>query len=190
MLFFASPSLSQISEKVFAPYVDVLLYPTFSINDAFDQTGQPYFTLAFVTADTDCKPGWGGVIADVASERFYLSDAEELLSWAEATVVMLSMWSASRDNGGCGHKIWANPTCSGLTQSNFAFTDIFTPFNNDGTGNLHPQEVITSPLEGDTFEPGDTVILSADTTEKPGRQNGGLREKNRAPRANGGYGKR
>ena len=56
LLFFASPSLCQTPEKVFAPYVDVLLYPTFSINDAFDQTGQPYFTLAFITADTDCNP--------------------------------------------------------------------------------------------------------------------------------------
>ncbi|MCP4579244.1 MAG: hypothetical protein GY846_23465 [Deltaproteobacteria bacterium] len=346
MMFFTSHSLAQTPEKIFAPYVDVLLYPTFSINDAFVQTGQPYFTLAFITADTDCKPAWGGVIAleenhymdeinalrqkggdviisfggaagtelamchndvhalqaayqsaidqyqvtwvdfdiegwavgdrpsidlrnkaikglqeanpeltvafclpvlpsglthdglyvlenahangvrvdivnvmamdygdwaapdpegnmgqyaidaavntyqqalglgldplmgvtpmigqnDVASERFYLSDAEELLSWAEATdwVAMLSMWSTGRDNGGCGDKIWADPTCSGLTQADFAFTDIFTAFNNGNTGNLHPQAVITSPLEGDTFEPGDTVILSAGATDADG----------------------
>jgi chitodextrinase len=346
MMFFTSHCFAQTPEKIFAPYVDVLLYPAFSINDAFEQTGQPYFTLAFITADTDCKPAWGGVIAmednyylneintlrqkggdviisfggangtepamchsdvdalqadyqsvidryqvswvdfdiegwavgdrasidlrnkaikglqeanpeltvafclpvlpsglthdglyvlenalangvrvdvvnvmamdygdwaapnpegnmgqyamdaavntyqqalglglnplmgvtpmigqnDVASERFYLSDAEELLSWAETTdwVAMLSMWSAGRDNGGCGDKIWADPTCSGLTQTDFAFTDIFTAFNNGGTGNLHPQTVITSPLEGDTFEPGEPVILSADATDPDG----------------------
>ncbi|OQY49312.1 MAG: hypothetical protein B6240_03605, partial [Desulfobacteraceae bacterium 4572_87] len=60
---FTSPCSGQPPEKIFAPYVDVLLYPAFSINNAFDRTGQPYYTLAFITADTDCKPAWGGVIA-------------------------------------------------------------------------------------------------------------------------------
>lgn len=78
------------------------------------------------------------------------------------------MWSSGRDNGQCGEKIWADPTCSGLTQADFAFTDIFSAFNNGSTGNLHPQAVITSPLEGDTFEPGDTVLLSANATDTDG----------------------
>ena len=43
--------------------MDVLLYPAFSINDAFDETGQPYFTLAFITSDADCKPAWGGLVS-------------------------------------------------------------------------------------------------------------------------------
>ena len=328
MLFFmAAPSPAQIPEKVFAPYVDVLLYPAFSVNDAFDQTGQPYYTLAFITADTDCNPAWGGVIAleknyymdeinalrqkggdviisfggasgtelalchsdvgalqaayqsvidqyqvtwvdfdiegwavadrasidlrnkaikglqtanpnltvayclpvlpsgltrdglyvlenakdngvrvdlvnvmamdygdgaapdpegnmgqyaidaaagtyrqavslgldpqmgitpmigqnDVSSERFYLSDAEVLLSWAESTdrVAMLSMWSSGRDNGQCADQQWADPTCSGIVQTDFAFTDIFTQFNGGTPGNISPQATITSPCPRD-----------------------------------------
>jgi len=346
IFFFASPSPGQIPLKVFAPYVDVLLYPAFSINEAFDQTGQPYYTLAFVTADTDCKPAWGGVIAleenhysdeidiirekggdviisfggangtelamchndagalqaayqsvidkyqvnwvdfdiegwavadrpsidlrnkaikglqaanpdltvayclpvlpsgltqnglyvlenardngvridvvnvmamdygdwaapdpeenmgqyaidaavntyqqtlnlglapligitpmigqnDVASERFYLSDADELLSWAASTqwVGMLSMWSITRDNGGCPYNPWADATCSGLDQTTFAFTDIFKAFNGGSIGNLPPQTTIVSPLDGETFEPGETVILSADASDADG----------------------
>jgi len=346
MMFFTSHSLAQAPERFFAPYVDVLLYPTYSINDAFDQTGQPFFTLAFITADTDCRPAWGGVIAleenyyldeinalrqkggdviisfggangtelamchndvdalqaayqsvidryqvtwvdfdiegwavgdrpsidlrnkaikglqkanpeltvafclpvlpsglthdglyvlenahangvrvgmvnvmamdygdwaapdpegnmgqyaidaalntyqqalelglnplmgvtpmigqnDVASERFYLSDAEALLSWAESTdwVGMLSMWSAARDNGQCADKIWADPTCSGLAQAEFAFIDIFARFNGGITGNIGPQAVITSPMEEDIFDTNETVVLSADATDADG----------------------
>ena len=345
MLAFAAPSLGRIPEKVFAPYVDVLLYPAFSINDAFDETGQPYFTLAFITSDADCKPAWGGVVSlddnhfmdeinairqkggdviisfggangtelamchsdpgalqaayqsvidkyrvtwvdfdiegwavadkpsidlrnkaikglqaanpelrvafclpvlpsgltpdgiyvlenarangvrvdvvnvmamdygdwaapnpegnmgqyaidavyntyqqaldlglaplmgitpmigrnDVPSERFYLSDAQELLSWAESTswVTMLSMWSANRDNGHCADKAWADPTCTGLNQEDFAFTDIFAQFTSGG-GNISPQITMRSPLEGDIFDPGDTIVLSADATDSDG----------------------
>ncbi|OQY49313.1 MAG: hypothetical protein B6240_03610 [Desulfobacteraceae bacterium 4572_87] len=107
---------------------------------------------------------------DVASERFYLSDAENLLSWAETTdwVVMLSMWSAGRDNGNCADKVWADPTCSGLAQAEFAFTDLFAGFNGSIGGNKSPLTTITSPLEGDTFDLGETVILSADATDPDG----------------------
>jgi hypothetical protein len=45
----------------FIPYADVMLWPTFSINDAFAKTGQKYFTLAFITSDTSGNPAWGGV---------------------------------------------------------------------------------------------------------------------------------
>ncbi len=49
-----------LPDKVFAPYVDVTLYPTPSIAEAYDATGQKYYTLAFVVSSGNCTPSWGG----------------------------------------------------------------------------------------------------------------------------------
>lgn len=49
-------------DRIFAPYVDLLLYPTTSINQVYANTGQKYFTLAFITSGGGCTPAWGGVI--------------------------------------------------------------------------------------------------------------------------------
>jgi hypothetical protein len=56
------------ASKVFAPYVDVMLYPTFSLQKVFEATGQKYYTLAFLTAGSDGKPAWGG---SVPLENYY-----------------------------------------------------------------------------------------------------------------------
>jgi chitinase len=46
--------------RVFAPYVDVTLYPLFDLAAAARDTGARYFNLAFVTADPSGAPAWGG----------------------------------------------------------------------------------------------------------------------------------
>jgi hypothetical protein len=50
------------SSKFFAPYVDMTLYPTYSLTTAMTTTGIKNFTLAFVVADTanGNAPSWGG----------------------------------------------------------------------------------------------------------------------------------
>lgn len=50
-----------IPEVVFAPYVDVCLWPTHSIFSTFSETSQKYYTLAFIQSGTDGMPMWGGV---------------------------------------------------------------------------------------------------------------------------------
>ena len=46
---------------VFAPYVDMTLYPTYNLVAAAQSHGLKYFTLAFVVADTSNNlPSWGG----------------------------------------------------------------------------------------------------------------------------------
>lgn len=45
---------------VFAPYVDMGLYPTFDITSAARTQGVKYFNLGFVVADSSAKPSWGG----------------------------------------------------------------------------------------------------------------------------------
>ena len=49
-------------EKVFAPYVDVTLYPLTSIGTYMDLTGNKYYTLAFITSKNGGTPAWGGAI--------------------------------------------------------------------------------------------------------------------------------
>jgi hypothetical protein len=63
-------------------------------------------------------------------EIFYLSDADQLLAYARANsyVGWLSFWSLGRDNGGCLGQTTASAMCSGLSQTNYAFTNIFKTF--------------------------------------------------------------
>jgi len=63
-------------------------------------------------------------------EIFTLSDADQLLTYARANsyVGWLSFWSLGRDNGGCPGQTTASASCSGLSQTNYAFTNIFKAF--------------------------------------------------------------
>lgn len=64
---------------------------------------------------------------DIKTEIFVQQDAKDLLSWAQKTdyVAMLSMWSASRDNGSTGKQDVVSPISSSLEQSEYEFTNIF-----------------------------------------------------------------
>jgi len=70
-------------------------------------------------------------INDVNTEIFQLSDAQSLLNFANANsyITRLAMWSVARDNGGCPNQGFASPTCSGISQANWAFANIFKPFH-------------------------------------------------------------
>ncbi|MCE9560704.1 MAG: cellulose binding domain-containing protein [Planctomycetes bacterium] len=45
---------------VFAPYVDATLWPTYDFVATARTTGVKYFTLAFITSDSQNLPAWGG----------------------------------------------------------------------------------------------------------------------------------
>jgi chitodextrinase len=70
-------------------------------------------------------------INDVNTEIFQLSDAQSLLNFANANsyITRIAMWSVARDNGSCAGQGFASPTCSGISQSNWAFANIFKPFH-------------------------------------------------------------
>src|SRR5581483_8175059 len=76
----ASTSVSAVfgalPSKVFAPYVDTSLYPTFSLTGCYNQTGQKYFMLAFIVAGGGNAPMWGGVTP--VNQGFMLSDIQSL----------------------------------------------------------------------------------------------------------------
>src|SRR5690349_3524807 len=84
---------------------------------------------AGLTASIGVTPMIG--INDVNSEIFQLADAQSLLNFANANsyITRLSMWSVARDNGGCAGQGFASPVCSGISQSNWAFANIFKPFH-------------------------------------------------------------
>lgn len=53
------------------------------------------------------------------------ADAEKLLAFARSNhIASIGFWSLGRDNGGCAGG-GVSPTCSGISQSDFEFTDIF-----------------------------------------------------------------
>ena len=49
--------------QFFAPYVDVTLYPTYNLVATTQAQGIKYYTLAFITADSNNQPAWGGYTA-------------------------------------------------------------------------------------------------------------------------------
>lgn len=63
-------------------------------------------------------------------EIFDLSDADQLIAYAQANsyIGWLSFWSLGRDNGGCAGQTTASASCSGISQSNYAFTNKFKAF--------------------------------------------------------------
>jgi chitodextrinase len=69
-------------------------------------------------------------VNNTATEIFQLTDATTLLNFANSNsyITRLSMWSVARDNGSCAGAGYASPVCSAITQSNYAFSDIFEPF--------------------------------------------------------------
>ncbi len=48
------------AEQMFAPYVDMGLWPTYDLVAAAQTTGLRYFTLAFIVADPSNEPSWAG----------------------------------------------------------------------------------------------------------------------------------
>ena len=52
---------SEATRAEFAPYVDMTLYPQFSLGGAARSAGMKHFTLAFIVSGGGCKAEWGGV---------------------------------------------------------------------------------------------------------------------------------
>lgn len=56
-------------EKIFAPFVDTMLWPTLDVNTILAKTGTKYFSLGFLVADSKGQPAWGGITS--YSQGFY-----------------------------------------------------------------------------------------------------------------------
>ena len=69
-------------------------------------------------------------VNDTNTEIFQLADANTVLQFAQthSYVTRLAIWSLARDNGSCAGQTWASPTCSGVSQSTYAYSQAFEPF--------------------------------------------------------------
>jgi hypothetical protein len=61
---------------LFAPYLDMLQYPTPSLSGLATATGQKYFSMAFIVADSGCQANWGGYYT--MAQNFEVSDVAAL----------------------------------------------------------------------------------------------------------------
>jgi hypothetical protein len=52
-----------LPDPFFAPYVDMGLWPTYTLTSAMQAGSVKYFTLAFIVADSSNQPAWGGYTA-------------------------------------------------------------------------------------------------------------------------------
>jgi hypothetical protein len=76
----APATASNWPAHVFAPYVDMTLYPTYNLTAAMQTAGIKYFTLAFITAGPNDEPAWGGYSEyDVNGGAFDLSIRAQII---------------------------------------------------------------------------------------------------------------
>ena len=61
---------------LFAPYIDMLEYPTPSLAGLATTTGQKYFSMAFIVAGKGCQANWGG--SYTMAQNFEVSDVAAL----------------------------------------------------------------------------------------------------------------
>jgi hypothetical protein len=62
--------IATVAAQMFAPYVDITLWPTYDLVAAARDQHIQYFTLAFITADPQNKPAWGGYSAYALGSEF------------------------------------------------------------------------------------------------------------------------
>ena len=91
---------------------------------------------------------------DTAGEIFTLADASTVESYdAQQGLAWLSFWAEGRDNDGCPGTTTASSTCSGITQSNGAFTQAFQPFTSGSSGGSSPTPTPTPTPTTTTSSP-------------------------------------
>ncbi|NUP47054.1 MAG: chitinase, partial [Catenulispora sp.] len=83
-----------------------------------------------------------------AAETFQTADAAPVLSWAQSTGINeISFWALQRDNGGCPGT-GGSDTCSGVSQSQWFFSNTFEPFTSGTTTPTNDFSIAASPTSG------------------------------------------
>lgn len=72
----STPTSSGWPSQFFAPFCDVLLYPSFNVAAAAKATGVYYYHLAFIVSDGSGNPSWGGSVA--LSQKWYMTELTQL----------------------------------------------------------------------------------------------------------------
>ena len=101
---------------------------------------------------------------DSGGEVFSLSDAQQVLSFAQQNQIgELAFWEISRDNGSCAGSTTASPNCSGVSQSDYAFTSAFNSFTNGSSGGGGGTPPPPPPTNTPTPNPGVTPTATTGT---------------------------
>ena len=99
----AGGTSSDFPAHLFAPYIDMLEYPTPSLAGIATATGQKYFSLAFIVAGSGCQANWGGYytmaqnfeVNDVAALRALGGDVIVSFGGADGTELALACSTVS-----------------------------------------------------------------------------------------------
>src|SRR5258708_27425239 len=118
---------------------------------------------------------------DSAGEIFSLSDASQVLSFAQSNKIgEIAFWEVPRDNGSCAGSTTASDTCSGVAQNAYQYTGIFKPFT---SGSSTPTPTRTSgtgstptptPTATKTPTPTPTTSSGGNLVTNPGFETGNL----------------
>ncbi|MCP4181686.1 MAG: hypothetical protein GY756_28300, partial [bacterium] len=65
------------TKYVFAPYIDVMLWPTPSLVEYYEASAQKYTTLAFIVAKENV-PAWGGITEIKENDYFYADQINDI----------------------------------------------------------------------------------------------------------------
>lgn len=115
---------------------------------------------------------------DSQGEIFSLQNAQQVLSFAQQNHIgELAMWEISRDNGSCAGSTTASDSCSGVSQSAFAFSNIFQQFTGGGGANPTPTPSPTktiTPSPTQPVTPTPTPPQAGNLVANPGFESGNL----------------
>jgi hypothetical protein len=117
---------------------------------------------------------------DSPGEVFSLSNAQQVLTFAQQNKIgELAFWEVPRDNGNCAGSTTASDTCSGVSQSAYAFTNTFKPFTNGSGGGgttptPTPAKTSTPTPSPNTPTPQPTPPQGGNLVSNPGFETGTL----------------
>jgi Cellulose binding domain/Bacterial Ig domain/Calx-beta domain/Glycosyl hydrolases family 18 len=109
--------------QFFAPYVDVTLYPTYNLVSTTQAQGITYYTLAFVTADSNNQPAWGGYTQyEINGGAFDMALRQQV-----ASVRSLGGDVMASFGGAAGQEL--AQTITSVTQLTAAYQTVVTDYN-------------------------------------------------------------
>lgn len=114
---------------------------------------------------------------DSPGEIFSLSNAQQVLTFAQQkNIGELAFWEVSRDNGNCPGSTTASDSCSGLSQSTYAFVNAFKSFTSGNSGNPTPTPIpnTPTPTPQPTTGPTPTPQPGNNLVQNPGFETGTL----------------
>ncbi|GAA5262775.1 chitinase [Methanocalculus sp. MC3] len=105
---------------------------------------------------------------DAKGEIFYQKDARELAEFAGSKGIgMMSIWSLTRDHGGCDGRYPPSATCSSIPQEKFEFTNIIKNFPSmkpSATAAPLPSQVYAPYIDVSLGTPDKTITSIAEKT--------------------------